>query len=221
MKRLKARFIDNVAMARLSKETAFNLYNALSFQLVWWTSVLWVNWALWLTIPLLLLHLLLFQRVKPCADNCEGTQQSGLGEAAMHDSSLMTKFLMLKAAILSHVSLNILSLAVLGIVIDGSLTLLGVFQFSHFPWWLALLWLHFCLSLRHSLAFMQRLPVVIQALLGGVFGSLSYLAGAHFGAVYLPFDASVTAGILALVWAILLPFMLRMTLSCAADPQCK
>lgn len=214
---MKGLNVDNTAMAHLSKETAFNLYNALSFQLVWWTSVLWLNWALWLSIPLLLVHLLLFLRFKPYADSCNGLQHSGQGKTTMSDKGLVTKPPMLRPVILNRVSLNILGLAVLGIVIDSLLTLLGVFQFSHLPWWLALLWLHFCLSLRHSLAFMQRCPVVIQALLGGVFGSLSYLAGAHFGAVYLPHEESVTAAILALVWAFLLPFMLRMTLSCEAD----
>lgn len=98
-----------------------------------------------------------------------------------------------------------LSLGLLGILMDSLLTLGGVFEFNQIPIWLALLWLHFSLTLRASLAFFIQLPTIIQALLGAIFGPLSYVAGAHFHAVFFPLEKFETLLVLALCWAIILP----------------
>ncbi len=158
------------------------LYNALSFQLVWWASVLWANWSLLLTIPLLLLHFVLVTSIENAP-------------ACHRDLHTMIR------------------VGMLGVAIDALLTLLGVFEFNTSPWWLDCLWLHFGLSLNHSLNFLRALPVFLQAILGGVFGSLSYLGGAHFYAVTLPLGMSTSALILALLWATLLPLFVKIVLS--------
>ncbi|MDT3293790.1 DUF2878 family protein [Shewanella sp. SP2S2-6] len=163
----------------LPKHQGFILYNALSFQAVWWSSVLWLNLSLLLTIPLLLLHFILLS-------------SSGKGQYRQVDLRLMLK------------------VAALGIGIDTVLSVLGLFEFPALPWWLGCLWLHFGLSLNHSLAFMRPLPLILQALLGGIFGTLSYVAGAQFNAVILPCGNVISAVVLFFVWLVLLPFLIQL-----------
>ena len=164
----------------LPKHQGFILYNALSFQLVWWLSVLWLNLSLLLTIPLLLIHFRLLA-------------SSGKRQFRQIDLLAMAK------------------VGSLGIGIDVGLTLLGLFEFAVLPWWLACLWLHFALSLNHSLAFIRALPLALQALLGGVFGALSYLAGAQFHAVTLPLGNIISALLLFVLWSTLLPLVIKLT----------
>lgn len=163
----------------LPKHQGFILYNALSFHAVWWSSVLWLNLSLLLTIPLLLLHFILLS-------------SSGKGQYRQVDLRLMLK------------------VAALGIGIDTVLSVLGLFEFPALPWWLGCLWLHFGLSLNHSLAFMRPLPLILQALLGGIFGTLSYVAGAQFNAVILPCGNVISAVVLFFVWLVLLPFLIQL-----------
>ncbi|MDG5899288.1 DUF2878 domain-containing protein [Shewanella xiamenensis] len=171
------RYIQN-----MSKLQGVIIYNALSFQCVWWSSILWGNRVLLLNISLLLIHFLLLTLVEN-------------RQAVLRDFSTMIK------------------VGLLGIVIDTLLTLFGVFEFTVLPWWLACLWLHFALSLHHSLIFMRALPIILQVILGGVFGSLSYIAGAQFNAVTLPFGESISMIILAVVWTILLPLFIKISRS--------
>lgn len=161
------------------KHQGFILYNALSFQAVWWSSVLWLNTSLLLTIPLLLFHFIL------------------LASLSKPEYRKVDLLLMLKVA-------------ALGIGVDTVLSVLGVFEFALFPWWLGCLWLHFVLTLNHSLSFMRPLPLIFQALLGGIFGGLSYLAGAQFNAVSLPYGNVISAVVLFLVWLVLLPFLIQL-----------
>lgn len=161
------------------KYQGFILYNALSFQVVWWSSVLWLNSSLMLTISLLLIHFIL------------------LAVLGKHEYRKVDLLLMLKVA-------------ALGIGVDTVLAVLGLFEFALFPWWLGCLWLHFALTLNHSLAFMRHLPLIFQALLGGIFGGLSYLAGAEFNAVNLPYGNVISAFVLFFVWLVLLPFLIQL-----------
>jgi hypothetical protein len=104
---------------------------------------------------------------------------------------------------------NIMCLcALLGMIVDTLLTWSGLFVFAQTPYWLALLWLIFSLSLKYSLVFFQRIHIIGQALFGGIFGTLSYIAGAEFGAVDLPYGLWVTVGVLAVIWSVLFPVLL-------------
>ncbi|MFT5789195.1 MAG: hypothetical protein ACI8SJ_001310 [Shewanella sp.] len=98
-----------------------------------------------------------------------------------------------------------LKVVLLGIAVDSLLTYGGIFHFSETPYWLILLWCHFAISLGYSLAFTQKLPWYINALLGGVFGCLSYLAGARFDAVHLPLEYLTSAMILFAIWIVIFP----------------
>ncbi|QPG04380.1 DUF2878 domain-containing protein [Salinimonas marina] len=98
----------------------------------------------------------------------------------------------------------------LGTLVDSALTLTGMFAFSGpvygvpIPLWLVALWAGFSLTLGHSLNYLQGRPG-ISALLGVIFGPLSYWAGARFGAVDFPNSLIFTLIILAVVWGLLFP----------------
>lgn len=162
------------------KSRGFIIYNAVSFQFVWWSSVLWLNFSLILTIPLLLLHFILL---------------IGQGKRQCYKLDWML----------------ILKLAPIGMAIDTLLVIFGVFEFAVFPWWLICLWLHFILSLHYSLAFMRHWPLFLQVIIGGIFGCLSYVAGAKMSAVTFPLELISTCIVLAMIWCLLFPLLLHLT----------
>lgn len=99
-----------------------------------------------------------------------------------------------------------------GLCVDSLLQAAGVITFhgaSLGPWspvWLWMLWALFGLTLDASMAFLQRRHGSLSAVLGGIFGPLSYLAGAKLGAATLePTPLNLLA--LALAWAIALPLL--------------
>lgn len=108
----------------------------------------------------------------------------------------------------------ILIAATLGYLVDSFLLLGGVFHFDSSPavppLWLALLWCCFAATLRQGLKPLASHPY-LSALLGGVAGSGSYLLGARLGAVELGYSDSASALILASIWAVLLPTLLRLS----------
>ncbi|WP_220770694.1 DUF2878 domain-containing protein [Shewanella sp. MBTL60-007] len=161
------------------KPLHLNMINLVMFQGVWWLSILYQNSALWLTVPLLLLHLY-------------------LSPNHLQDIRLMLK------------------VASFGFFFDCALMLSGVFQFLPFPIWLLLIWCHFAISLSYSLTFAQKLNWTVNAILGGVFGCMSYLAGARFGAVELPLGLFSSAVILFVAWLVMFPMFVNVSRSNAS-----
>lgn len=105
--------------------------------------------------------------------------------------------------------LRLLPIALAGCLLDALLWQLGLFEFvAGFPLWLALLWLGFALTLAHGLRWLVVLPRWQQALIGGLGGASSYLAGAAMGAVHLPWGLGISGGVLAVIWAVWLPVLL-------------
>ncbi|MCG9729892.1 DUF2878 domain-containing protein [Shewanella sp. Isolate13] len=104
-----------------------------------------------------------------------------------------------------------LKVAIFGFAFDSLLMLAGVFQFQQFPLWLLAIWCHFAISLRYSLAFTQKLTWQFNALLGGIFGCLSYLAGARLEAVVLPLELFYSALILFFVWLVMFPMFVNVS----------
>lgn len=98
-----------------------------------------------------------------------------------------------------------------GCVLDSLLGMLGVFRFDSWPLplWLALLWTVLCCGLRHSLAWLGR-HTWRAALFGAAGGPLAYVAGARLAQVELPLGTLATATLLAAVWALALPLLLRL-----------
>ncbi|MBC8212981.1 MAG: DUF2878 domain-containing protein [Gammaproteobacteria bacterium] len=106
--------------------------------------------------------------------------------------------------------MRVLPLALIGISIDATLALSGVFAFGAFPFWLGLLWAGFSLSLGHSLVWLKKIPTVLLIPMAAVMGPASYLAGWKLDAVELPFGVSTSMLLLALIWACLLPLLLKL-----------
>lgn len=101
---------------------------------------------------------------------------------------------------------------ILGIAVDMTLMFSGVFIFPQgfFPVWLACLWAGFALALRHSLGWLYQKPLFLQSGLGAVGGSVSYLAGAKLGAVQLGLGTIISGALLLIIWAALLPVLLKL-----------
>ncbi|MCO4758751.1 MAG: DUF2878 domain-containing protein [Oceanospirillaceae bacterium] len=103
---------------------------------------------------------------------------------------------------------------VIGYSVDAVLTFAGVFVFYEHgggvympPLWLLLLWFGFSATLRQSLVFfVDKLP--LAALCGALAGSLTYVAAANLGAVSFGYSVSLTAYLLAAIWAVLFPLLL-------------
>lgn len=100
----------------------------------------------------------------------------------------------------------------LGLVLDGSLTLLGGFDFSGhtqifglLPLWLWMLWPLFATLLRHSLAWLWRFPL-LAATGGALSGPLSYYGGSVLANVTL---APWLLPAQALIWGLLCYLLAR------------
>ena len=101
---------------------------------------------------------------------------------------------------------------VIGVMTDSLLVATGLFEFTQLPIWLVLLWAYFAISLNYSLSLFNSMPAALQAFLGGVFGSLSYIGGANLGAVGLPHSTAFSAAVLFLIWCFLFPCLLKISL---------
>ncbi|KAA0977043.1 DUF2878 domain-containing protein [Pseudomonas sp. ANT_J28] len=103
---------------------------------------------------------------------------------------------------------SLLRVAACGWVLDSALLHLGLFYFSDvtlvLPLWLAILWLLFASTFRHSLSWTKR-PWWMGSLLGTFAGPLSYWGGARLADVGLPLGVWPSVLLLALIWAILMP----------------
>lgn len=106
-----------------------------------------------------------------------------------------------------------LLVAATGMAVDQLLVLSGVFVFASpvLPLWLIMLWLAFGLTLTFGLRFLQALPLWAQSCIGALCGTGSYQAGVYLDAVSFGKTAGLTLLLLALLWAILLPVLLRMS----------
>lgn len=107
--------------------------------------------------------------------------------------------------------LTLLPLALAGFSIDLLLWGAGVFRFTEVPAWLLGLWIAFVWTLPHGMRWLTPWPLYRQALLGALVGPFAYLTGARLGGINLPLGDEVSALVLALLWMVLLPLMIRAT----------
>lgn len=100
-------------------------------------------------------------------------------------------------------------------------TLLGAWGVLDFPGvlapaWLWCLWLAFASTIQPGLAWFRR-RLRAAALLGAVSGPFSYEVGVRLGALAWGLDRPLAWAILALVWAVVLPLMVRFSLVAGVD----
>ncbi len=107
--------------------------------------------------------------------------------------------------------IKVLCLALIGVCVDQLLFMINVIGFSDnstiIPYWLILLWCYFSLCFNHSLQWIVKLPLFIQSFLGGLFGTLSYIAALSFGAISTTLTHSTFIIYLLIIWSILFPLL--------------
>jgi len=140
-----------------------------------------------------------------------GTPSSGIAVAAM---LLALNILVAEDPI--HEVRVIATVGAIGFVIDTMLAFLGVFVFDPrtsnpswlCPMWLVAIWMMFGSMLTASLAWLAARNA-IAAIVGAIAGPLSYLGAAKMGAIAIPGRVAPRVAILAIVWAVVLPGLLR------------
>jgi hypothetical protein len=100
---------------------------------------------------------------------------------------------------------------IVGCVVDSAQVAAGLLQFpagSVVPWlcppWIVVMWMQFATTFRFSFRWVLASPGV-AAVAGAVGGPLAYVAGERLGAVVLGEPRALALGVLAAVWAMVLP----------------
>jgi len=99
----------------------------------------------------------------------------------------------------------------IGVLVDFSHYSLGLFQFEqlHFPLWLFALWLIFAWYAAFLLPFLSQYPLPLVATVGGIAGTLSYVAGEKLGAVTFGLPIFSMTAILMIEWTLLTALIIR------------
>ncbi len=159
------------------------IFNAMGFQLAWWACIAGAAYGYeWAAIA--------FCGVL----------------AALHFSQVPQR--------LAELQLVLMTLLI-GVVMDTVLQFVGVIEFKGHalgplsPFWLWAVWAMFGMTLNVSMAFLQRLPTWLCAILGGVFGPISYYGGARVGAA-IGADTPVQLLLIGLEWMLLMPLLVKL-----------
>jgi hypothetical protein len=139
------------------------------------------------------------------------------------------------AVVVVHLAINrarlrselqlIAAVTVFGILLETGFIGAGLIRYAGMtegqalpPVWIAALWLGFGTLLNASLAWLKG-RWLLQALLGGISGPVTYWAGVKLGAATMPDDGGALM-LIGLAWAMALPalFMLAETLTSSPRP---
>ncbi len=111
-------------------------------------------------------------------------------------------------------TVDILTMAALlgtGMIVDGTLSHLGLFSFREpgviLPLWPMIIWLALGITPNHSLAWMKRRPIV-SCLFGAVGGPAAYWAGTRLEAAEFHWSLAASLLTLAVIWALLWPLVM-------------
>ncbi len=109
-------------------------------------------------------------------------------------------------------ALLIATASVIGLVWDSALIAIGLFSYPSgtlvpglAPYWMIALWAVFATSLNLSMGFLKG-RLWLAALVGGIGGPVSYLAGGRLGGLEMS-DPLLALGAQGLGWAVLLPLL--------------
>jgi len=112
----------------------------------------------------------------------------------------------------------------IGILVDSSLQYFSIISFYGWalgpfnPFWDWTLWVMFALTLNSSLEFLKKQSLITSAILGMVFGPLTYFGGAKMGVAFL--NASpVHIFSLVVVWMLAMPLLVIATKQVSHTPK--
>jgi hypothetical protein len=145
-----------------------------------------------------------------------GTPSYGVAVAAM---LLALNILVAEDAL--HEARVIAAVGAIGFVIDTILAFAGIFVFdprtSNPAWlcpiWLVALWMMFGSTLTASLAWLTA-RTAITSIVGAIMGPLNYFGAARISALAIPAPVAPRLAIIAIVWAVVLPGLLRFANRC-------
>ena len=158
------------------------ILNIIGFQASWWGCVLGVQAGMTYLGPFLMFSFL-----------------------AVHIIRILDNYSELKLIIL---------FGFIGTVIDTSMAYFGIliYQGTYFadtimaPLWITAMWCGFSATINHSLSWLRN-RYISSAVLGLVFGPLSYIAGAKFGAIEYDTTPIIALIIISIVYGIATPLM--------------
>ena len=100
---------------------------------------------------------------------------------------------------------SVLSIILIGVAVDFLLTVFKLIEFTQgqlLPSWLMLLWVLFALTFSAGYRWLNKLPVIVSAILGGIFGPLAYWAASKLSSVEILSPVLFTS-ISAVFWGLL------------------
>lgn len=106
-----------------------------------------------------------------------------------------------------------LAVMMAGLALELFMVLGGLSEYNSsfaMPLWLPLLWLVFGMTPGHSLNWLRQAPLPLQASLGALAGTLSYISADAFGVLNLQPETLVSAICLAILWSAALPVLLTL-----------
>ena len=158
------------------------IFNIVGFQFSWWCCVLGVKSGLTYLGPFLMLVFLMVHMIR------------------FIDNSSEIKLIIL--------------FGILGTLIDTGMAYFGIliYQGTYFadtimaPLWITAMWCGFSATINHSLSWLRN-RYISSAVLGLVFGPLSYVAGAKFGAIEYNATPTIALVTISIVYGIVTPMM--------------
>ena len=160
--------------------------NAVVFQVGWWIAVLGTGWAYHWMGPILVACLV-------CVNVCSSADRRATARI-------------------------VIVVGLFGTLLDSALSFAGLLLFVEnpfAPWlcppWLIALWCLLATTLNGSLRWLAGRNRS-AALVGGIFGPLSYYAGQQLGALRLGPNEPLSLLLLSILWAVVLPLLLRWAL---------
>lgn len=121
-------------------------------------------------------------------------------------------------------ALIIVLVTLLGTALDGLLAAIGYFsypeppQFLSVPLWHVALWTGFACTLRHSMRFMVKRPM-LMSFCAALLAPLSYAAAYRFDSVVFPYGLTPTLVTVGLAWGAVCPVVA--TIVRFADSSCE
>ena len=105
----------------------------------------------------------------------------------------------------------------MGVIVDSSQQALGLFTFKTdpswplwLPLWVFVIWAQFATLFHYALHWLKG-RTLISAIFGLVGGPLAYWGGIQLGAASFGEDPTVTLIVLAVVWAVVIPALVRLS----------